>query len=133
MIKRQKMHRKLLLDIRKKTISTTKRSNNRMSEAMKEIHPFLRFDIFEEVLKKIPQLYLFKAKPENSEGFFTEQVNKILLSKIFILELEHVNSMHSIEVVCELRKQNSGAVTHLCEIIKSTKWINAWLTINGME
>lgn len=104
MIKRQKMHRKLLLDIRKKTISTTKRSNNRMSEAMKEIHPFLCFDIFEEVLKKIPQLYLFKAEPENSEGFFTEQVNKILLSKIFILELEHVNSMHSIEIVCETQK-----------------------------
>ena len=48
----------------------------------------LSFDIFRQVIKKTAQIAPFlKTKPENSEGFFVEQVNKILLPQAFIFQL----------------------------------------------
>ena len=82
-------------------------------------------------MKNAMELYpLSRQNLRAINRFLKEQIDKIPLPKVYILESAQVSFMHNMRKLGNTKGKNSKSVINLWEIINSAKWINTWSTLN---
>ena len=82
-------------------------------------------------MKNAMELYpLSRQNLRAINRFLKEQIHKILLPKVYILEFAQVSFIHNMRKLGNTKGKNSESVINLWEIINSAKWINAWSTLS---